>query len=153
MLTHAPHAAETPIVGLAAPLRPAAAPRALPRTIPAAFDPRACAAWAAVEGLAPGDAVALMMREPAEAASLGLGLARAGVRATSLDPGLRGAALASALTATGAGLAVVDSALAEAYAGVMGRLDAYPAVWWNGPGADFCRLDRALAEYAVPAAR
>ncbi|MBE7245258.1 MAG: AMP-dependent synthetase, partial [Actinomycetospora chiangmaiensis] len=33
-------------------------------------------------------------------------------------------------------------------AGLMGRLSAYPPVWWNGPGADFASLDLALAELA-----
>ena len=60
----------------------------------------------------------------------------------------RGQTLADSLARSEAALVIVDTALAGAYAGVMGRLASYPAVWWNGPGADFASLDLALAEQA-----
>jgi hypothetical protein len=77
-----------------------------------------------------------------------LGLTRLGLRVVCLDCAGRDAALAESLAQSGAVLVVVDTALADAYAGVMGRLTAYPAVWWNGPGADYASLDLALAEHA-----
>ena len=112
----------------------------------AAVCPHRVARWACGEGLRGGDAVALLVRDLAQAEALRLGLTRISVRVACFDLSLRGEALAGSVNASGAVLAIVDTALAEAYAGVMGRLQTYPAVWWNGPGADFARLDLALAE-------
>lgn len=136
---------------------PAVAPAAGDRRHPAArgpvpaaarpeICPNRCARWARGEGLGAGVTVALLTRDSIRAAPLRLGLDRVGVRVVSLDADLRGAALAAGLIASGATLVIADTALAEAYAGVVGRLEICPAVWWNGPGADFARLDLALAE-------
>ena len=86
------------------------------------------------------------MRDSIGAAPLRLGLDRIGIRVVSLDADRRDAALAAGLTASRAALLIADTALAPAYAGVVGRLETHPVVWWNGPGADFARLDLALAE-------
>lgn len=105
-----------------------------------------CARWARGEGLGAGDTVALLIRDSIRIAPLRLGLDRIGIRVVSLDADQRDAALAASLAASRAALLIADTALAAAYAGVLGRLEAYPVVWWNGPGADFARLDLALAE-------
>ncbi|MCJ2143570.1 AMP-dependent synthetase [Methylobacterium sp. E-066] len=111
-----------------------------------AICPNRVAHWAFGEGLRPGETVALLVRDLAQAEAMRLGLARIGVRVVALDGSRRGEALADSLAFSGATLAIVDTALADAYAGVMGRLASYPSVWWNGPGADFASLDLALAE-------
>ncbi|WP_331315006.1 hypothetical protein [Methylobacterium mesophilicum] len=89
-----------------------------------------------------------MVQDLGQAEAMRLGLTRLGLRVVCLDCAGRDQALADSLSASDAALVVVDTALADAYAGVMGRLAAYPAVWWNGPGADYASLDLALAEQA-----
>jgi hypothetical protein len=113
-----------------------------------ALCPHRVARWAWSEGLRAGDTVALLVRDFGQAEALRLGLVRIGVGVATLDGRGRGATLADGLTLSRAGTVIVDTALAEVYAGVMGRLSTYPAVWWNGPGADLANLDHALAEQA-----
>jgi hypothetical protein len=83
-----------------------------------------------------------------QAEAMRLGLTRLGLRVTCLDGSRLGDAPTDSLSLSGAALVIVDTALAQAYAGLMGQLSAYPPVWWNGPGADFASLDLALAELA-----
>lgn len=111
-----------------------------------ALCPNRCARWARGEGLGAGDTVALLTRDTIRAAPLMRGLDGIGIRVVVLDADRRDAALAASLAASRATLLIADTALGAAYAGVMGRLATYPALWWNGPGADFARLDLALAE-------
>ncbi|AYO82722.1 AMP-dependent synthetase [Methylobacterium brachiatum] len=111
-----------------------------------AICPNRVAHWAFAEGLRAGETVALLVRDLSQAEAMRLGLARIGVRVLALDGSRRGEALADSLARSGATLVIIDTALADAYAGVMGRLPSYPSVWWNGPGADFASLDLALAE-------
>ncbi|MCJ2124154.1 AMP-dependent synthetase [Methylobacterium sp. J-077] len=111
-----------------------------------AICPNRVAHWAYGEGLRAGETVALLVRDLGQAEAIRLGLARIGIHVTGLDGSRRGEALADSLALSGATLVIVDTALADAYAGVMGRLASYPTVWWNGPGADFASLDLALAE-------
>ena len=108
--------------------------------------PHRVARWACGEGLGAGGTAALLVQDLGQAEAIRLGLTRLGVRVTCLDGDRRGAALAGSLAASGANVVIIDTDLADAYAGVMGRLVHYPAVWWNGPGADFASLDFALAE-------
>ena len=107
--------------------------------------PHRVARWAWGEGLRAGDAVALLVQDFGQAEAMRLGLGRLGLRVIDLA-GRRGDALAEGLS--GAVLVIADTHLAEAYAAVMGRLATYPALWWNGQGADFASLDLALAELA-----
>ena len=122
------------------------------RTGQAAAAPAICshrvARWACGEGLGAGTAVALLVRDVGQSEAIRLGLTRLGLRVDCLDGDRCGAGLADSLARSGATVVIADTALAEAYAGVMGRLVTYPAVWWNGPGADFASLDLALAEQA-----
>ncbi|MCJ2088157.1 AMP-dependent synthetase [Methylobacterium sp. E-005] len=122
-----------------------AARRADPSASGAPVCPHRIARWAWGEGLRAGDAVALLVQDLGQAEAMRLGLSRLGLRVTCLA-GHRGDALAEGLA--GAALVVADTHLAEAYAAVMGRLATYPALWWNGPGADFASLDLALDELA-----
>ncbi|MCJ2057413.1 AMP-dependent synthetase [Methylobacterium sp. J-048] len=130
-----------PGAGFASGDRRASQPPAAP-----AICPNRVAHWAYGEGLRAGETVALLVRDLGQAEAMRLGLARLGIRVVALDGGRRGEALADSLALAGATLAIVDTALAETYAGVMGRMASYPSVWWNGPGADFASLDLALAE-------
>ena len=114
----------------------------------AAICPHRVARWAIGEGLRAGDTVALLVQDLGQAEAMRLGLTRLGLRVVCLDGTGLGDALADSLSLSGAALAIVDTTLAQAYAGLMGRLSAYPPVWWNGPGADFASLDMALAELA-----
>ncbi len=114
----------------------------------AAICPHRFSRWAWGEGLRAGQTVALMVQDLGQAEAMRLGLTRLGLRVVCLDCAGRDRALADSLSEAGAVLVVVDTALADAYAGVMGRLDAYPTLWWNGPGADYASLDLALAEQA-----
>lgn len=111
-----------------------------------AICPNRVAHWAYGEGLRAGSTVALLVRDLGQSEAMRLGLARLGIRVAAIDGSRRGEALADSLALSAATLVIVDTVLAEAYAGVMGRLPAYPSVWWNGPGADFASLDLALAE-------
>ena len=112
------------------------------------FTPGICAKWARAEGVGFGDVAVLMVADPLEAAALRQGFAWVGARTKDLDPGIGEHELA--LTLSGASLAIVDTALAPNYARALGRLDRLPPLWWNGPGADFARLDLALADHAEP---
>lgn len=129
------------------PLRPA--PQDAGSATASPFTPAACARWAQMEGIGFGDTAVLMLSDPLEAAALRQGLAWVGTRTRDLDPGLAGHEIALALS--NAAVAVVDSASAPAYARALGGLDRLPPVWWNGPGADFARIDHALADHADPA--
>jgi len=111
----------------------------------AAVCPHRVARWAWGEGLRAGDAVALLVQDFGQAEAMRLGLSRLGLHVIGLA-GRRGHGLAEGLA--GAALVIADTHLADAYAAVMGRLATYPALWWNGPGADFASLDLALAELA-----
>ncbi len=115
---------------------------------PSPFVPGACAKWARAEGIGFGDLAVMMVADPLEAAALRQGFAWVGARTKDLDPAIGEHELA--LVLSGASLAIVDSALAPNYARALGRLDRLPPLWWNGPGADFARLDHALAEHAEP---
>src|ERR1700712_170133 len=101
----------------------------------AAICPHRVARWAIGEGLRAGDTVALLVQDLGQAEAMRLGLTRLGLRVVCLDGTGLGDALADSLSLSGAALAIVDTTLAQAYAGLMGRLSAYPPVWWNGPGA------------------
>ncbi|WP_457105728.1 AMP-dependent synthetase [Methylobacterium sp. P5_C11] len=114
----------------------------------AAICPHRFARWAWGEGLRAGVTVALMVQDLGQAEAMRLGLTRLGLSVVCLDSAGRDQTLADSLTRSEAALVIVDTALASAYAGVMGRLARYPAVWWNGPGADYASLDHALAERA-----
>lgn len=115
------------------------------------FVPGVCAKWARDEGISFGDMAVLMVADPLEAAALRQGFAWVGARTKDLDPGIDVPELA--LVLSGASIAIIDSASAPTYARALGRLDRLPPVWWNGPGADFARLDLALAEAAEPGLR
>ena len=104
------------------------------------------ARWACGEDLGAGTTVALLVRDVGQSEAIRLGLTRVGARVACLEGDRPGAGLADSLAQSGATLVIVDTALADAYAGIMGQLVSYPAVWWNGPGADFASLDLALAE-------
>jgi hypothetical protein len=141
---------------------PSPAPRAAERRLPAApaerhvapsapgapICPHRIARWAWGEGLRATETVALLVQDLGQAEAMRLGLSRLGLRVVCLDGCRSGEALAETLGRSEARLVVVDTALAETYAGVLGRLASYPALWWNGPGADFASLDHALAELA-----
>lgn len=114
----------------------------------AAICPHRVARWACGEGLGAGTTVALLVADLGQAEAIRLGLARIGTHVTVLDGTRPGQPLADSLVRSDAALVIVDTALSDAYASVMGRLATYPAVWWNGPGADFASLDLALDEQA-----
>lgn len=141
---------ETPVASIPAPRVPEgrgpsgpAARRADPAASGAPICPHRFARWAWGEGLRAGDAVALLVQDLGQAEAMRLGLSRLGLHVACLD-GRRGTALAEGLS--GVALVIADTALADAYAEAMGRLATCPALWWNGPGADFASLDLALAE-------
>ncbi|GJD36972.1 AMP-dependent synthetase [Methylobacterium aerolatum] len=113
---------------------------------PSAIAPGLCMKWARAEGIGLGDTAVLMVANPLESAALRQGLAWVGARTRDLAPGLDADTLAAALK--GATVAIVDAALADDYARALGLIERLPPVWWNGEGADFARLDHALAELA-----
>lgn len=125
------------------------APHEAQPTTASPFAPGICARWAQTEGIGFGDIAVLMVADPQQSAALRQGFAWVGARTKDLDPSLGEHEMALALS--NAAIAIVDSALAASYARALGRLDRLPAVWWNGPGADFARVDEALAEHAASA--
>lgn len=102
--------------------------------------------WALGEGFAAGDGAALLMHDRPDRYALWLGLARVGMRVALLDPALRGARLARCLTVAEPKLLVVDPVLADALGEVHAQMSTPIAVRWQGPGADFARLDREAAD-------
>ncbi|MCJ2013745.1 AMP-dependent synthetase [Methylobacterium sp. J-076] len=128
------------------PSRPRPAP---PEAHSSPIVPGACARWARTEGIGFGDLAVLMVADPLVSAALRQGLAWVGARTRDVDPATGAHELALALS--NAAVAIVDTALAPDYARALGQLERLPPVWWNGPGADFARIDDALAEHADPA--
>jgi hypothetical protein len=127
------------------PARPRPVPRGAESVAPSPIAPGPCARWARSEGIGLGDTAILLVADPLEAAALRQGFAWVGARSRDLDPAIGARDLAEALS--GAAVAIVDTRLAANYARALEHLDRLPAVWWNGPGADFARLDLALAEH------
>lgn len=128
------------------PARPRPVPQGSNSAISSPIAPGPCARWARTEGIGLGDTAILLVADPLEAAALRQGFAWVGARSRDLDPAIGARDLAHALT--GAAVAIVDTRLAANYARALEHLDRLPAVWWNGAGADFARLDLALVEHA-----
>lgn len=104
------------------------------------------ARWALGEGFGSGDGAALLMHDRPDRHALWLGLALAGMRVALIDPALRGTRLARCLAVAEARLLVVDPALSDALGDVHAHLPGPLAVRWQGPGADFARLDVEAAD-------
>ncbi|WP_336488009.1 long-chain-acyl-CoA synthetase [Methylobacterium nigriterrae] len=105
------------------------------------------ARWSLAEGLAKGDTVGLLMRNRPDFVAIWLGLTRVGLRVALLNTNLRGEGLAHCIDVAAPRLLIVETALADAFAGTLGHLARAPAVWWQGEGADFACLAEAAAEH------
>jgi fatty-acyl-CoA synthase len=105
------------------------------------------ARWTILHGVGRGDRLALLMTNRPERLAAWLGVAETGAVAAVLDPTLDGAALAAAITLTGAAHLVVDATLLARLERAAPHLTALVAVWVHGPHPmAYMRIDEALEE-------
>jgi fatty-acyl-CoA synthase len=112
-----------------------------------ALDARAnaYARWAKARGLTKGDAVALMMPNRPEYLAIWFGLVRAGCAVALLNTNLTGASLAHGVNVVSAKAAIVDAALADAFA--TARVDVPAYSYGEAPGGA-ARLDLEIAAFS-----
>jgi fatty-acyl-CoA synthase len=97
----------------------------------AQFDARCnqVAHWAAAQGLARGDVVALFLTNRPEYVAIWVGLAKRGVVTALINTNLTGGPLAHCVRVSGAKAVVVGADTLEAYAAVAGQIEAAPVLW------------------------
>ena len=93
---------------------------------------RRYARWALDHRLGKGDVVALLMPNRPEYVAVWLGLSRVGVTTALINPQLRGASLAHALSVAAARHIIVDVALAPGVADIAADLAGAPLIWAHG---------------------
>jgi len=107
----------------------------------------AYARWAISQGLGKGDAVALMMPNRPEYLAIWFGLAGIGVATALINTNLTGPSLVHSLKSVNAKAAIVDPALAAAFATARPDLGSCTAIWSYGDAGNAdARLDLALAK-------
>jgi fatty-acyl-CoA synthase len=103
------------------------------------------ARWAKDQGVAKGDAVALLMLNRADYLCAWLGIAKVGGVTALINTNLIGGALAHSIAISGAGLIIVESDLLAAYDAALHHLEAPPRLWLHGEGpSQHPRIDQAL---------
>ncbi|MEJ1967659.1 MAG: long-chain-acyl-CoA synthetase [Rhizomicrobium sp.] len=109
--------------------------------------------WAARNGIAKGDAVALLMENRPEYVATWLGLLKVGAVVALINTNLRGTPLAHSLSIAEARHAIVGAELAEIFLEAAPQLDPRPVAWSaGGAAAGLEDLDAALAaESGAPA--
>jgi fatty-acyl-CoA synthase len=105
------------------------------------------ARWALAEGLAKGDAVALMAGNSPDYMALWLGLSSVGIVVALINTNLRGDALVHSLGAAVPVRVIAAPDLAEAARSAADRQAEPPAVWLLGGGGG-PRIDQAIADLA-----
>ncbi|MGH6872495.1 MAG: long-chain-acyl-CoA synthetase [Rhizomicrobium sp.] len=103
--------------------------------------------WARAQGVAPGEAVALLMDNRPEYIAAWLGLLKAGAIAALINTNLRGAPLAHSITVAGCRHVILGAEFAQTYAEAEPLMQPRPSVWTTGIAGD--TLDLALM--AAPA--
>ena len=88
--------------------------------------------WAHANGIARGDAVALLMENRPEYVACWLGLLKAGAVAALINTNLRGSALAHSVAISGARHAIVGAELAQAYCEAAPQIVPAPTGWSMG---------------------
>ena len=89
--------------------------------------------WGLACGLAPGDAVCLMMRNRPEYVAVWVGLSRIGCVVALLNTSLVGPSLAHCISTVEPKLAIVANSLRAAYETALPHLGAPPRLWVDGP--------------------
>ncbi len=112
---------------------------------------RRYARWAADQGLAAGDVVALIMPNRPEYMAIWLGLSRLGVITALINTQLRGASLAHCLTVARARHIIVDASLMSGLAEVAQTLDGAPRIWLHGEVMTDWRIDLVVDGYGADA--
>jgi len=103
------------------------------------------ARWARQNGIARGEAVALLMENRPDYVVAWLGLLKAGAVAALINTNLRGAALAHSIAISGARHVIVGHELADAYHDAQSEIDPRPTAWCDGGGStELGDLDSAL---------
>lgn len=108
----------------------------------------AYARWAKANGIAKGDAVALMMINRPDYLAVWIGITRVGGAVALVNTNLGGAALAHCVSIVNPKLVIVGSEHEGAYvtAQALVACEAKPAVWRHGEGIeDWPRIDQAVA--------
>jgi fatty-acyl-CoA synthase len=106
----------------------------------------AYARWALAQGLAKGDAVALMMPNCPEYVAIWMGLARVGVATALVNTNLAGTSLVHSLKTVNARAVIIDASFAATLAGARGEIGPTTAVWVYGESDAAPRLDLARAK-------
>ena len=105
------------------------------------------ARWGLSRGLAPGEAVCLMMANCPDYLAIWLGLSGIGVTVALINTNLRGELLAHSLRLVSPRYVIAGATLSAAVAEVRGQLGAVEC-WVHGPGpADLPRLDLAVSAF------
>ena len=112
---------------------------------------RRYARWAADQGLAAGDVVALIMPNRPEYMAIWLGLSRLGVITALINTQLRGASLAHCLTVAKARHIIVDATLMSGLAEVAQTLEGAPRIWLHGEVMTDWRIDLVVDGYGADA--
>jgi fatty-acyl-CoA synthase len=103
------------------------------------------ARWAIGLGLAPGDTVALVLRNCPEYLAIWLGLSRVGVRVALINTNLRGRGLAHCLTAAAPRLVIAEPCFTAVLNEALRDLTApAPELWWHGSTDSARALGTAL---------
>ncbi|HUI94257.1 MAG TPA: long-chain-acyl-CoA synthetase [Xanthobacteraceae bacterium] len=107
------------------------------------------ARWALAQGVANGEAVALMMPNRPEYLAAWLGITRVGGMVALINTNLSARALAHCIDVAAPRHAIVATELVGAWTTAMPHLARRPALWAHGAEAEgFARIDRTLRRYA-----
>jgi fatty-acyl-CoA synthase len=105
----------------------------------------AYAHWAKAQGIARGQAVALLMENRPDFIAAWLGMFKAGAAVALINTNLTGEALAHSIAIAGAGHAIVGAELKDSFDGARAFLKEVPRAWIQNGGD----LDAALAAQPV----
>ena len=106
---------------------------------------RRYARWALEQSLSPGDVVCLLMPNCPEYVAIWLGITRVGAIVSLLNTQLTGDALAHAINIVAPKQLIVGAALADALAGVSGRIPASIQRWAHGENQHgMARIDHEI---------
>ena len=110
------------------------------------------ARWALDQGVAKGDAVALLMPNCPDYLAIWLGITAVGGAVALLNTQLRGPSLAHCIDLAAPRHIIVAAQLSEAFEVARARLASQPALWPHGAsGAEALQIEQAIARYPAGA--
>jgi len=110
------------------------------------------ARWALDQGIAKGDAIALLMPNCPDYLAIWLGITAVGGAVALLNTQLRGPSLAHCIDLAAPRHIIVAAQLSEAFETARARLASQPALWPHGvSGAEALQIEQAIARYPAGA--